>query len=82
MITRVQNAEHADNVLAFSLTCQVVVLDTRLATSAANIAAQHGLSVADAVIYATAQGTGAELLTCDAHFETLDGVLYIPKHLG
>jgi predicted nucleic acid-binding protein len=33
----------------------------------------------DAIIYATARTHGAELLTCDAHFEGLDGATYLAK---
>ncbi len=34
------------------------------------------VATADAIIYATAQESNAELLTCDAHFEGLPGVIY------
>jgi predicted nucleic acid-binding protein len=40
---------------------------------------QHKLATADAIVYATAQGHGAELLTCDAHFAMLPAVLYYSK---
>jgi predicted nucleic acid-binding protein len=69
----------AERTLAFSMTCQVVSLDTHLAFAAAEACRIHKLATADAIIYATAQHHGADLLTCDAHFKDLAGVHYIPK---
>ena len=37
---------------------------------------------ADAIIFATARSRGAALLTCDAHFEGLPSVTFIPKTDG
>ena len=37
---------------------------------------------ADAIIFATAQAHGAQLLTCDAHFDGLPGVMLVPKVKG
>ena len=37
------------------------------------------LATADAIVYATAVKHGAELLTCDAHFKDLPGVVLLPK---
>ena len=37
------------------------------------------LRLAGAIVYATAVQQGAELLTCDAHFEGLPGVILVPK---
>jgi hypothetical protein len=37
------------------------------------------LATADAVLYATALAHGADLLTCDRHFEKLPSVRFIPK---
>jgi predicted nucleic acid-binding protein len=65
--------------LAFSKDCTVVELDTRIALAAATVWRKHGLATADAIIYATAQEWDVELLTCDAHFKELPGVIYISK---
>jgi predicted nucleic acid-binding protein len=35
--------------------------------------------MADAIIYATAILHAADLLTCDAHFASLPGVVYLAK---
>jgi predicted nucleic acid-binding protein len=55
------------------------LIETSLALAAAELCRIHRLSTADAIIYATAQEKSAELLTCDAHFAELPGVLYFPK---
>jgi predicted nucleic acid-binding protein len=54
-------------------------MTTDIAISAARACIDHKLSTADAIIYATAQAHGAELLTCDANFESLPKVQFIPK---
>lgn len=69
----------ADQVIAFTETCIVVSLDTAIALSAADLCAQRKLATADAVVYATALAHGADLLTCDRHFEGLPGVRFMPK---
>jgi predicted nucleic acid-binding protein len=47
----------------------------------ARLAREHKLATADAIIYATARLMDADLLTCDAHFDGLEGVVYLPKSL-
>jgi predicted nucleic acid-binding protein len=59
--------------------CTVVPLDTRLALDAAEVAQQHKLATADAIIYATALAHGAEVVTCDAHFNGLPDVILFGK---
>ncbi|WP_062214677.1 type II toxin-antitoxin system VapC family toxin [Celeribacter marinus] len=78
-LTREVGEDKADQAIAFTQVCQVVPLDTEIALAAAEACRIHRLATADAVIFATAQAHGAELLTCDAHFEGLPSVLYIPK---
>jgi predicted nucleic acid-binding protein len=73
------NLKKADSVMAFTGICVVAELDTAIAVSAALMSSDHGLSAADAIIYATAVAFGADLVTCDAHFKDLPGVRYIPK---
>ena len=71
--------DRADQVIAFTQMCVLAPLDTKIALSAAEICARHRLATADAIIYATALEHGADLLTCDAHFEGLPGVVYVEK---
>ena len=71
--------DRADQVIAYTQKCIVVPLDTPLALLAAELHRQHKLATADAIVYATAQARGAELLTCDAHFGKLPAVAYFRK---
>jgi len=56
---------------------EVVALDERLALQAADVSLTLRLSMADAIVYATAQVYDASLVTCDKHFAGLPGVEYI-----
>jgi predicted nucleic acid-binding protein len=72
----------ADQVLAYTMKCLVVPLDTSTAFLAADLHRRHKLATADAIVYATALQQGAELLTCDAHFDGLPGAMLFPKSLS
>ena len=78
-LTREAGEAKADEVIAFSGTCIVALLDTTIALSAAEICLRHRLAAADAIIYATALAYGADLLTCDRHFDGLRAVRFLPK---
>ena len=78
-LTREVSEDAADDTIAFSTECVVTSLSTRLAIQAAEVAKDHALAMADAIIYATAVAMGADLLTCDAHFAKLPRVVYIAK---
>lgn len=77
-----QCSEH-DALRAIGLMRQarVVDLDDSLALSAARLAVDAQLALADSIILSTARQHGATLWTQDAHFEGMDGVRYIP-HRG
>lgn len=78
-LTREIGEDKADQVIAFTQVCQVLPLDTKTALTAAEVCRVHKLATADAIIFATAQTHGAQLLTCDAHFAGLPGVILVPK---
>jgi len=78
-LAREAGEDKADQVTAFTEMCFVVPLDTRIALAAAALCNSHKLATADAIVYATALQHGADLLTCDAHFNGLRGVTFIPK---
>lgn len=59
--------------------CQVELLDTETALMAASAKVEHKLALADAIIFATAQRFGAEVITCDAHFNDLPSVKFFHK---
>jgi predicted nucleic acid-binding protein len=78
-LTRELGEEQADAMIAYTQKCVVVPLDTAIALLASELHREHKLATADAIVYATARQQGAELLTCDAHFEKLPGVAYFRK---
>ena len=79
-LAREMSAEESARLLAFTTELVVIPLTTDIATKAALFAARHKLAMADAIIYATAMDSGADLLTCDAHFANLPHVVYLAKH--
>jgi predicted nucleic acid-binding protein len=78
-LVREVGEEQADEVIAYTQKCEVVPLDTAIALLAADLHREHKLATADAIVYATAQHHRAELLTCDAHFEGLPDIVFLPK---
>ena len=69
------------SVIGLTEACRVQVLDTRIALLAAELATQHALAMADAIIYATARAAGGMLYTSDAHFSELPDVCYWSKEV-
>ena len=78
-LAREVGEDQADQMIAYTQKCVVAPLDTRIALLAADLHRQYKLATADAVVYATAREFDAELLTCDAHFSNLPGVVVIKK---
>jgi predicted nucleic acid-binding protein len=78
-LLRDRGEEQADTVIAYTQKCVVVPLDTGIALLASELLREYKLATADAIVYATARHQGAELLTCDAHFEQLPNVVYFKK---
>lgn len=56
---------------------QVVPLTEPIALLAADVSLRHGLAMADAIVYATAQDQGAKVVTSDADLKDLPGVVYV-----
>lgn len=78
-LSREVGQDKADQVMAFTRICVVAPLDTTIALAAAERCAAHKLATADAVLYATALEYGADVLTCEAHFDGLPGVIFVAK---
>ncbi|MGB8842281.1 MAG: type II toxin-antitoxin system VapC family toxin [Aliidongia sp.] len=78
-LTREIGEDKADQVIALTRTCIVADLDREIALSAAHIGVSRKLATADAIVYATAMAHGADLLTCDRHFDGLPGIRFLPK---
>lgn len=56
---------------------EVVQLTESIALLAADVSLRHGLAMADAIVYATAQDQEAEVVTGDADLKDLPGVVYV-----
>jgi toxin FitB len=78
-LMRERGEDEADVVIAYTQKCQVWPLDTSTALKAAELHREYKLATADAIVYASALLSGAQLLTCDAHFEGLPCVHWIKK---
>ena len=71
VIRQQRSEEEAIAAVAQMQKTSVVDLDQFLALSAAEVSITHGLAMADAVVYATAQASSITMVTTDAHFEGL-----------
>ena len=67
----------ADLFVSEALRRTVVPVDEEIALAAALISIQHELPMADALIFATAEKYGAEVVTSDAQFKGLPRVTVI-----
>jgi toxin FitB len=77
--SREQGKTLADNFIsqAFAFGPRVIPLDLELSILAARTSLETRLPMADAIIYATAQRYNAQLITSDAHFNNLPGVIFV-----
>ena len=78
-VARKKSIQYALEAIALTEQAQVIPLSTSIALSAADFSAEHKLSFADAIIYATAQHYHAKLITSDDHFKNLSDVVYFKK---
>ena len=78
-VSREHGKNLADNFLsqAFALGNRLIALDLELSILAARTSLDNHLPMADAIIYATAQHHNAQLVTSDAHFANLPGVVFL-----
>jgi predicted nucleic acid-binding protein len=73
VIRRQRSEEEAIEAVAQMQKTSVVDLDQFLALSAADVSVEHGLAMADAIVYATARVQDIQLVTADSDFEGLSG---------
>jgi toxin FitB len=71
--------EEALHVVGLMSSGKIVDLDREIALAAGQVSCQHKLSMADAMIYATALANGATLWTQDGHFKDLPGVKFVAR---
>ncbi|MDO9423094.1 MAG: PIN domain-containing protein [Methylobacter sp.] len=68
------------DVIALTEQGRVLPLTARLSLYAADLALQHRLSFADAIVYASARLLDVPLITADDHFKDLPEVIYFSKN--
>lgn len=78
-ICRERDEQTALNIISVTEQSKVIAIDSHLALTAADIAQQYKLAMADALIYACASINNVELVTCDSHFEKLPNVQFYSK---
>jgi predicted nucleic acid-binding protein len=71
--------EAVNRIVAIATETVMAPLSSEIAVRAGECHWRHQLATADAAIYATARTYNTGLLTCDAHFQGLDSVTYVPK---
>jgi toxin FitB len=74
---RERGSEAAAECLVIMSRGTLVSLDHQLATSATILGVDHGLPLAESVIYAVARAHDAEVWTHDPHFRDLPGVRFV-----
>ncbi|MDH3404789.1 MAG: type II toxin-antitoxin system VapC family toxin [Acidobacteriota bacterium] len=78
-VKRERGEEEALQVAAQLEKTEVAPLTSTIALTAADASLEHGLAMADAIVYATAAVHEAELVTSDRDFASLSGVTYLEK---
>jgi predicted nucleic acid-binding protein len=78
-ILREDSETAALHAAAAMLQGSVIDLDASLSLLAAKLGLDHSLPLADSIVFATAQVTGATVWTQDADFDGLPGVRFQPK---
>jgi len=78
-IRRERTEEEALVAVAQMEQTSVVDLTPDLALASADLALEHRLAMADAIVYATSRAHSARLITSDSDFAKLPGVTYFPK---
>jgi predicted nucleic acid-binding protein len=79
IIKRERTEEEALLAVAQIQKTQLVHLTATIALDAADLSLEHGLAMADSIVYATAKTHQAELVTSDSDLRGLPGVTYVPK---
>ncbi len=74
-LTRERGKPAADRFSSQAMRCIIVPLDDTLALEAARVSLYHRLTMANAVVYATALAHQAKLVTADTRFLGLPGVI-------
>ena len=76
---RLLSEEDAVNAVSAMQKTRVVPLTDELALIAADLSLLHKLPMADAIVLATAQSHNADVITSDADFDGVPGVVFLPR---
>ena len=76
-ILKERGEEAAVMVAAQMSGTRVIELSEMLSLTAANLSVKHNLPMADAIVYATAELLGCQVVTSDKHFKDLENVIFI-----
>jgi predicted nucleic acid-binding protein len=76
-----KDKEYALDVISYMQTGTVIELSADLSLSAAHLSQQHGMPMADSIIYATALHYSATVYSCDKHFKDIPDIRYFSKTL-
>ena len=79
LLRRTVSDEVAEQAAGRLKETNLVTLNQGIALAAADMSLEHGLPMADAIIYATAQTRDALVVTSDAHFQGLPGVEFVAR---
>jgi len=77
VIRRDLSEERAVEAVSALRQATIVTVDEPLALQAADLSLAHGLAMADALVYATAQRFGATLVTGDTDFDGLPDTVVV-----
>jgi toxin FitB len=78
-VLHLRGEEAALVIIAHMKQGKVIPLDSELAINAAKVGAMHNLSLADSIVFATAQRYAAVLWTEDTDFDGLTNVRYTAR---
>jgi len=76
-ILKERGEEAAVMVAAQMSGTRVIELSEMLSLTAASISVKYNLPMADAIVYATAELLGCQVVTSDKHFKGLENVIFI-----
>jgi len=76
-IKKLRGEETALEAVAALSQTKVVTVDQTLSLEAADYSLEHGLHMADALVYATARQNSAELYTSDEDLKKLESVIFV-----
>jgi predicted nucleic acid-binding protein len=79
VLKRDASEEDALKAVAQMMKTNIVPLTETLALEAADLSLEHGLAMADAIVYATGRDRRAEIVTTDADLGRLAGVVFFSK---